>query len=180
MVNGASPMQDRRMVRVGVASWREMTELDLASVERIGDVVHPDYPEDATVISERQRLYPAGCLVLDDEQGIQGYTVAHPWLFGRPPPLNTQLGGLPVRADTFYIHDLAILPGVRGRGFGRQAVDLLKRQAELDASKSLSLVAVGKSVGFWRTNGFELSEQDAIGTAVATYEGAVFMARVLP
>jgi len=53
-----------------------MAQPDLISVERVGDTVHPDYPEDAAIIAERLQLYPAGRLVLDGEQGIQGYTVA--------------------------------------------------------------------------------------------------------
>ncbi len=47
--------------------WRRMTRSDLAKVERIGETVHPDYPEDAAVIAERLQLYPAGCFVLSLE-----------------------------------------------------------------------------------------------------------------
>lgn len=168
------------MMDIAVAYWRRMAQPDLFSVERIGDLIHPDYPEDATIIAERLRLYPAGCLVLDGEQGIQGYTVAHPWLFGRPPPLNTQLERLPTRADTFYIHDLALMPEVRGGGFGAKAVDLLVQQAAIDAFRSMSLVAVGSSPRFWRRSGFQVIEQEATRTTLTTYEGAIFMARMLP
>src|SRR5258708_5746286 len=110
------------MVELGNAYWRRMAQPDLPRVECVGDAVHPRYPEDAAIIPERLRLYPAGCLVLDGEQGITGYAVAHPWLFGQPPSLNTQLGHLPVRADTFYIHDLALMPTLRGAGLGMKAV----------------------------------------------------------
>ena len=165
------------MVETSAVTWRRMAQPDLVSVERVGDAVHPDYPEDAAIIAERLRLYPAGCLVLDGDKGIQGYAVAHPWLFGRPPLLNTQLGQLPVRADTFYIHDLALTPEVRGGGLGTKAVNLLTYQAQLDAFMSMSLVAVDSSPGFWRRHGFEVTEQEATRTALSTYEGAVFMAR---
>jgi ribosomal protein S18 acetylase RimI-like enzyme len=168
------------MVETSAVTWRRMVQSDLVRVERVGDVVHPDYPEDATIIAERLRLYPTGCLVLDGNEGIQGYAVAHPWLFGRPPPLNTQLGQLPIHADTFYIHDLAITPEVRGGGFGTKAVDLLAHHAQLESFTVISLVAVGNSPRFWRRNGFETAEQNAIRMSLATYRGAVFMARVLP
>ena len=150
-----------------------MAQPDLVSVELVGDAVHPDYPEDAAVVAERLKLYPAGCLVLDGKQGIKGYAVAHPWLFG--PPLNTQLGRLPIPVDTFYIHDLALLPEARGRGLGMKAVDLLAHQGKLAACTNLSLVAVGNSPHFWRKNGFQ--EMNEI--ALATYQNTVFMARVL-
>ena len=138
-----------------------MTQADLGSVERVGDAVHLDHPEDATIIAERLRLYPAGCLVLDGDKGVQGYAVAHPWLFGRPPYLNTQLGHLPLRADTFYIHDLAITPDVRGGGTGTKAVDLLVHHARSASFTNISLVAVGGSPRFWRRNGFQVTKQGA-------------------
>ncbi|MEJ1976896.1 MAG: hypothetical protein WDN49_13095 [Acetobacteraceae bacterium] len=55
----------------------------------------PLYPEEPAVLAERLQLYPAGCLVLQVGQGIAGYAVSHPWLFGRPPALNARLEGLP-------------------------------------------------------------------------------------
>lgn len=36
-----------------------MARADLVSVERIGNLVHPTYPEDATVITERLSLKPS-------------------------------------------------------------------------------------------------------------------------
>lgn len=159
--------------------WRWMTQADLPSVERVGEAVHPDYPEDANIVAERLRLYPQGCLVLEDADGIQGYAVAHPWLFGRPPPLNTTLRRLPDGADTFYIHDLALMPQRRNGGLGAQAVDLLARQARSEALPSMSLVAVGTSPRFWRRNGF-VAAQDAPDAALASYAGAIFMTRTLP
>ena len=167
------------MLRTTALTWRQMAEPDLVEVECVGDSIHPDYPEDAAVIAERLRLYAAGCLVLEGQEGVQGYAVAHPWLFGRPPPLNTQLHRLPAQADTFYIHDLAIMPDVRGAGSGTKAVDLLANQAQLNAFTSMSLIAVGSSPRFWRRNGFEAIQQEANQQALATYDGALFMARML-
>ena len=152
-------------------AWRRMTQPDLVGVESIGDAIHPDYPEDATIIAERLQMYGAN--------GIQGYAVAHPWLFGQPPPLNKLLGQLPVQADTLYIHDLALTPKGRNGGFGTEAVDLLARQARREAFMSMSLVAVGSSPHFWRRNGFEATDPEATRTALATYKGSVFMKREL-
>lgn len=163
------------MMETGAAAWRRMTQADLGSVERVGDAVHLDHPEDATIIAERLRLYPAGCLVLDGDKVVQGYAVAHSWLFGQPPSLNTQLGQLPLRADTFYIHDLAITPDVRGGGAGTKAVDLLAHHARSASFTNISLVAVGSSPRFWRRSGFQVTKQGATPPALATYEGAVFM-----
>ena len=167
------------MAGPGSLSWRCMRQSDLVDVERVGDAVHPDYPEDATVIAERLRLYPAGCLVLEGEKGVMGYAVAHPWLFGHPPPLNTLLKCLPDQANTFYIHDLALMSEMRGGGVGTKAVELLADQAKRDALASMSLVAVGGSLRFWRRSGFQEAGQEVSPAALATYGGAIHMTRVL-
>jgi len=41
-----------------------MTEADLPAALAIAEVVHPNYPEDPAVFTERLALYPRGCLVL--------------------------------------------------------------------------------------------------------------------
>lgn len=169
------------MAEAHAGNWRRMARADLVSVERIGDLVHPTYPEDATVIAERLQLYPSGCLVLECGSASQGYAVSHPWLFGRPPGLNTPLQDLPARPDTFYIHDVALMPELRRGHFGTTVVQLLVHQARLDGLDNMSLVAVGRSFDFWRKNGFQAIERQELRAALSTYgEGATFMARSLP
>jgi ribosomal protein S18 acetylase RimI-like enzyme len=168
------------MMEAHAGNWRRMARADLVSVERIGDLVHPTYPEDATVIAERLQLYPAGCLVLQCRSATQGYAISHPWLFGRPPALNTRLQDLPVRPDTFYIHDVALMPEFRRSHLGTTVVQLLVHQAKLDDLDNMSLVAVGRSLDFWRKNGFQGIEREDIRAALSSYgEGATFMARSL-
>ena len=168
------------MMEAHARNWRRMARADLGSVERIGDLVHPTYPEDAAVIAERLQLYPAGCLVLECRSATQGYAVSHPWLFGRPPALNTELQDLPARPDTFYIHDVALMPELRRRHLGTTVVQLLVHQAKLDDLDNMSLVAVGRSLDFWRKNGFQAIERKDIRAAMWSYgEGATFMARTL-
>ncbi len=152
---------------------------DADDVERVGEIVHPDHPEDGGVLAERLRLFPPGCLVLEGERGVEGYAVAHPWRFGRPPKLNTLLGALPAGADTFYLHDLALLPAARGGRWGSAAVDRLAAVAETAGLRTLSLVAVGGSAGFWRRHGFAPVLQPDAAAALASYQGASFMAREL-
>jgi hypothetical protein len=96
-----------------------MTQADLSAVESVSGHVHPAYPEDVQVLAERRDLYPRGCLVLPRGTGILGYAISHPWLSGQPPKLNTRVGRLPDPAETFYIHDVALLPEARGTALGR-------------------------------------------------------------
>jgi GNAT superfamily N-acetyltransferase len=162
------------------AAWRAMETADLPAVERAGDAIHPAYPEEPGVFAERLGLYPAGCFVLVDEGTIEGYAVSHPWLFGEPPKLNSRLGRLPDRADTFYIHDIALLPRMRGRRCGVAIVAVLARLAMKAGFGTMSLVAVSGSEAFWQRNGFDSVEDPAIQAALSSYgEAARFMAASL-
>ena len=78
--------------------WRVMTAGDLPLVERIAEVVHPDYPESGDVPAERLSLFPAGCLIAENGQGdVLGYAVSHPGRLGRPPALDSLLGRTSLR-----------------------------------------------------------------------------------
>lgn len=158
-----------------------MQRHDLPRVEQVGETVHPDYPEDPTVFCERLQLYPAGCFVLDGAHGIEGYAIGHPWTLGRPPALNTHLRRLPVPADTFYVHDVALMAGLRGTGLGVAAVELLAHQAREWRLTSLSLVAVGGSERFWSKQGFAVVALVGMQAKLASYGAAArFMVRPLP
>lgn len=157
-----------------------MQPQDLVRVERVGEAVHPDYPEDPAVFCERLQLYPAGCFVLDGADGLAGYAIGHPWFLGRPPALNTYLRSLPVPADTFYIHDVALMAGLRGSGLGVAAVDLLACEALEQQLASMSLVAVGGSERFWCKQGFAVVALDGMQAKLASYGAAArFMVRRL-
>ena len=94
--------------------WRPTTRGDLSAICAIADSVHPDFPEDAAIFAERLALHPAGCHVLHDGAAIHGYVVGHPWRRAQLPKLNTLLHALPANCDSFYLHDLALLPTARG------------------------------------------------------------------
>ena len=62
------------------AAWSPMTEGDLASVDRIADLVHVDYPEDSAVFADRLSVFPDGCFTLHGGDGAAlGYALTHPW-----------------------------------------------------------------------------------------------------
>ena len=131
-----------------------MTAQDLDRVQVLADAIHPDHPEGKDVFTERQRLYPEGCHVLAVEGCLVGYAIAHPWQLGEPPPLNSRLGAIPRVASTYYIHDVALLPEARGRGYASQIVERLAEHARGAGLHNLSLVAVNRSQLFWERLGF--------------------------
>ncbi len=131
-----------------------MQTADLAAVEAIAQAIHTDYPEDEAVFAERLRLYAAGCHVLECPAGIGGYVISHPWIAGAPPALDTLLGALPERPDSYYIHDLALRADARGSGAAGRIVATLAAHATSLGLPGMSLIAVGNSPRFWGRQGF--------------------------
>jgi len=155
-----------------------MAAADLPAVGGLAGRVHPAYPEDDAMFAERLRLYPEGCRVLARAEGIAAYVVSHPWR-GVPPALNTRLGALPARPSTFYIHDLALAPEVRGTGAAAEIVSWLAAHARAAGIPGLSLIAVNGSADFWRRHGFEARHDPALDRKLGSYGAdAQFMTRV--
>jgi GNAT superfamily N-acetyltransferase len=136
--------------------WQQMDDVDLPFIKALADTIHIAYPEDISIFQERLRLYPIGCHVLISDDELAGYCIAHPWYFGQPPALNSLLGALPIQPDTFYLHDLAIAPHMRGKKAARPLIASLVDQAKIARLPNLSLTAVSGSAGFWQKHGFRL------------------------
>lgn len=157
-----------------------MTAADLPAVNALAGLIHPAYPEDEAVFAERLRLYPQGCRVLERNGRLTAYAVSHPWLDRAPPKLNALLGELPPRPSTYYLHDIALLPQMRGTGAAAEVVTSLAEQARAERLPSLSLIAVNGSQGFWLRQGFEAVADDTLTDKLRSYGGdARFMLRAL-
>jgi GNAT superfamily N-acetyltransferase len=160
--------------------WRPMSPADLAAVNGLAGEIHPAYPEEAAVFAERLRLYPDGCRVFAQADGIAAYIVSHPWRYLEPPALNALLGKLPDAASTFYIHDLALTPRVRRTGAGSRIVTWLAGHARSRGLPNMSLIAVNGSAGFWQRHGFEALHDPALDRKLRSYgDDARFMMRSL-
>ncbi|WP_246216072.1 GNAT family N-acetyltransferase [Microvirga makkahensis] len=157
-----------------------MVAQDLAKVQILADTIHLDHPEEPQVFAERLRLYPEGCLALEEDGRLIGYALTHPWHFGTPPKLNSLLGGIPAGATTYYVHDVALLPEARGKGHAVQAGERLVRHARDAGFGNLSLVAVNNSQAIWERLGFHVTSVPGLEAKLLTYgPGAVLMVREL-
>ncbi|MGF9763970.1 GNAT family N-acetyltransferase [Microvirga sp. 0TCS3.31] len=150
-------------------AWRPMTPQDLTQVEALADAIHVSHPEDPEVLAERQRLYPQGCFMLIEDKRAIGYALTHPWRFAEPPPLNRLLGAIPAQATTYYIHDIALVPEARGKGYAAQITDRLVSHAREARFDNLSLVAVNKSQVFWEKAGFRVIAVPDLRPKLASY-----------
>jgi GNAT superfamily N-acetyltransferase len=157
-----------------------MTATDLPAVSALAALIHPGYPEDAAVFAERLRLYAPGCRVLERGGALIAYVLSHPWMDRAPPALNALLGELPARPTTYYLHDLALMPEVRGSGAAVEVVTALAEQARTERLPSLTLIAVNGSAGFWRRQGFEAVPDGSLREKLRSYgDDAQFMMRRL-
>lgn len=143
-------------------AWRAMTGYDLDAVFAIAGAVHPGFFEARAVLAEKFTLYRNGCYLLEVAERPAGYVLSHPWRQGEAPPLDTLLGAIPDDADSYYIHDLALLPLTRGVGAaGRIMAALTKHAMAMDFSR-MSLVAVNGSRGFWERQGFGVENRSGL------------------
>lgn len=149
-----------------------MTTFDLPDVEAIAARVHPAFPEDMAVFAERQLLYPEGTRLLELGGVPSGYILSHPWRFGALPALNSLLGAIPRDADTYYLHDLALLPVARGTGAAAMIVGDILRHARAAGFPSVSLVAVNGSLPFWYKHGFREVAAPELIDKLGSYEQA--------
>lgn len=151
-------------------AWRVMTAWDLPAVTAIAETVHPDFWEAPEVLAERQRLYPHGASLLELGEKPVGYVFSHPWRAKTLPALNSMLGAIPDDADTYYLHDLALLPVTRKVGAASRIVTTLEKHARARGFATMSLVAVNKSQGFWERHGFVVTEVPELYAKLLSYE----------
>jgi GNAT superfamily N-acetyltransferase len=160
-----------------MATWREMTDGDIPGVMRVADDIHRDLPETEAVVRERLSLFPEGCFVLVENDKVGGYIMSFPVRYGKPPALDTLLGGIPPDADQYYLHDLAILPGFRGRGAAAEGIGRVLEVAK--RYPTTCLISVYGTVPFWGKFGFTPEPVDALmEEKLRGYgEGATYLTR---
>lgn len=150
--------------------WRPMATADLPAVTAISAEVHGHYAEPLEIYAERLRLCPAGCFTCEVDGKVRGLLVTHPWRRAEPPPaLGAMLDMIPAPADTWYLHDIALLPDTRGLGAGQAAVALVDGLARAAGVLDITLVAVNGADRFWATQGFDYVDAEAGGYGPGTY-----------
>lgn len=143
--------------------WRAMTAGDLPAVAEISATVHGRYAESEAVYAERLALWSKGCFVWRQGEAIAGLLVAHPWHRATSPELGALLGSIPPDADSFYLHDIALLPETRGRGAGSAATAMVIECAREAGFRDVTLIAVNGAETYWAAQGFTIVEAGGYG-----------------
>jgi GNAT superfamily N-acetyltransferase len=147
-----------------------MRAADLDAVAGIAVLGFPDHFEGRDCFENRLALNPSGCFVLADrEDAPMGYLVAYPWRKDEAPALNTVVDAIPEDAAVMYLHDLALHPDVRGRGWSGPIVERLAGEAKAAGWPVLALVAVNDAAPFWQRRGFSVVESPAMAAKLQTY-----------
>ncbi|KAL2109344.1 hypothetical protein VUR80DRAFT_2569 [Thermomyces stellatus] len=160
-----------------MATWRQMSARDAPAVRRVADEIHPGLPEGDHVFAERATLFPEGCLVLAEGDDLRGYAISHPIRRGQPPALDSLLGEVPADADQYFIHDVAILPRLRGRGLAGDCVRSLLEVAR--RYPTTGLISVYGTASFWARFGFAAEPlEEGLSEKLRGYgEDAVYLTR---
>lgn len=114
-----------------------------------------DLFEARSFYTNRLALSPHSCWKASDSAGLmQGYLISYPWQGSAPPALGQALHNLPAQPDQWFIHDCALLPAARGKGWSSL---LLQQGLQFARSQRLrwsSLVSLGKAREYWQAQGY--------------------------
>ena len=112
--------------------------------------MHPGYFEAAgRPGASGSALYHHGAYVLEVGETHRRLRAQPPLALRHCTGAQQPLGALPEDADTYYIHDIALLPLARKVGAASHIVEGLIKHAIASGFPSISLIAVNGSLRFW-------------------------------
>lgn len=127
----------------------------LPGVLRVQAIAYRDIvPESDRVMIRKWELAPDCCFVCLADGEVHGYVLAHPWHADRVPELHGYLEQLPEAAESFYLHDLALHPALRGKRLASALFDAARQAALRRRFRRSHLIAVQHSVPFWQKQGY--------------------------
>lgn len=133
---------------------RAMRLSDIAAVIEIQAEAYVDEMlETAEVIAARFHAAPDTAWVAEYADKVCGYLVCYQSMLGEVTPWGEAFVHKP-KANTLYLHDLAIGKNAIGLGVGRALVDCALSYARQCSLQSAALVAVQNSKSFWQKFGF--------------------------
>jgi GNAT superfamily N-acetyltransferase len=149
--------------------WTLASTSDIDDIIRLAEVIHPAFPERPEVFAEKLSRFPSGCYVLVRHEEVVGYGLSHPWMLECIPPLDSLLNEMPGDLDCLHIHDVALLPEVRGRGSAALYVELMVELAREIGIDFLALVSVCQTLPLWARYHFEVANGSELGMKLRSY-----------
>lgn len=156
---------------------RSIKDQDWPGIMHLQSLAYPaDFLESEATLRAKQLMGPAFCQVLELNETIHAYCLAHPWPAGQAPSLFSSLVE-PCHSDNLFLHDMAIKPQFSGRGYARQLFEQLLATARTTGMTSISLAAVQGSSPFWTHLGFSVSTDYQLPASYG--DRALFMSQQL-
>ncbi len=154
----------------------------LADLDAVQSVQHlcypPRYLEPPESFGNKIRHAPDSCWVVETDGRVEAYLVCLPADERSLPGLHATDWRAPEQPSLLYLHDLAVSPGLRGKGAAQALIGQARAHAQAAGLRRLALVAVQGSEPYWTRQGF--APRDPVGGdwvgALRTFgEGACFM-----
>jgi predicted N-acetyltransferase YhbS len=146
-------------------------------IEAIQNVCYPPVAQESlAALMSHWRVAPHLCFVAIKEEAIADYLLAHPSPRRAILPLGEVYEGLPNGCDSVFVHDLAILPAMRGYKLATLLVQEVLQVSQNQGYEHFSLISVQGTAKFWQRFGFVANP---VGTEYAAavarfYPGANF------
>lgn len=167
-----------------VFETRPLQTTDLTALMAVQRAAYGDGFMESTEVFARRLASPVNCsLALLLDGALCAYLAAYQSVQGKVTPLHGDfeppVGTAP---DTLYLHDMAVLPGMAGRGLAQQLLQPLWAQARATGLRHSTLVSVQGSQGYWERQGYAVQAlaHPLQQQRLASYgDGAVYMTRTL-
>jgi ribosomal protein S18 acetylase RimI-like enzyme len=126
--------------------WRPMKNVDLKKVYTISLAQWgSDNYESIHIFEDKLRRFPEGCFVYESNNKVQGYVFSHPWNSKIIPILNQRLPNInPETFDSYFIHDIVLVPELRGLGIASKIL------YQLIHNKTVYIIAPLPTHHYWK------------------------------
>lgn len=153
---------------------RTLTPADIGAVLHIQSCCYgAEYQESDAAFLGKCDAFPRGAIGAFADGELVAYVFCLPAMLGETVPLNRAAHDVSKRHDCLYIHDLAVLPRMRGADCGRALLEQVRRLAADEGLHAFALVAVQQAAGYWRRWGFVERREVAYGAQQAAYMEAI-------
>ena len=153
---------------------REMRRNDLPFIMRIQQCCyHAIVPESQAVMESKLTIGPECCFVCEEGNQVVGYLLGHPWRSDSVIALHMELKELPSECNCLYLHDMAVLPEMRGRRIGEQLLYRFETEALRRKMRHTLLVAVQGAETFWQRMGYQ-QKNDTDSIKLSSYGTTAF------
>lgn len=141
---------------------RNMNNEDLNTVLQIQfRAYHEDYHEGIEAFETKLNAFPPGCWIAEVDNCPVAYLFSYPSVLFKLTKLDSTTERLKEEPNCYYIHDLAVDPEFKSRGIGKALFNKAKQLALELKLKSMALISVQNSQGFWNMLGFNaISESE--------------------